>query len=117
LHRPGDDGAAGFGDHVDFVANAEFAGEVDAGFDGEAGVGEEQALVVGFEVVEVGAVAVEFDRDVVAGAVGELVGETGRADEVAGGVVGLPAGDGLRFRRRMRIGWLRWRRRGRRGRC
>ena len=50
---------------------------------------------MGFEVVEVGAVAVELDGDVVAGAVGEEVAEAGGADDVAGGVVGLPAGDGL----------------------
>jgi hypothetical protein len=50
---------------------------------------------VGFEVVEVGAVAVEFGGDVVAGAVGEELAEAGVADDGAGGVVGLPAGDGL----------------------
>ena len=54
-----------------------------------------QAVVVGFEVVEVGAAAVELGADVVAGAVGEVVAEAGVADDVAGGVVGLPAGDGL----------------------
>src|SRR6266481_1642088 len=41
------------------------------------------------------AVAVDDGADVVAGAVGEKVAEAGFADEVAGGVVGLPAGDGL----------------------
>ena len=35
----------------------------------------------------------DFAADVVAGAVGEPVGETGGADDVAGGIVGLPAGD------------------------
>ena len=64
--------------------------EVEAGFDREAGIGKEQALVVGFEVVEVGTVAVEDDGDVVAGTVSEEVREAGRADDVTGGVVGLP---------------------------
>ena len=50
---------------------------------------------MGFEVVEVRAVAVELGRDVVAGAMGERVAEAGCADEAAGGFVGLPAGDGL----------------------
>jgi hypothetical protein len=85
---------AGKGDHVDFAADAELAGEVDAGFDGEAGVGQDEADVVGFEVVEVRAAAVDLGADVVAGAVGEEFGEAGGADDVAGGVVCLPAGDG-----------------------
>ena len=93
MHGAGDDGLAGVGDHVDFVADAELAGEVDAGFDGEAGVGQDEAFVVGFEVVELGAVAVEFGGDVVAGAVGEPVAEACGADNVAGGFVGLPSGD------------------------
>jgi hypothetical protein len=97
LGGAGDDGRAGAGDHVDFAADAELAGKVEAGFDGEAGVGQEEALVVGFEVVEVSAVAVDADGDVVAGAVGEEGGEAGVADDVAGGVVGLPAGDGTAF--------------------
>jgi len=46
------------------------------------------------EIVEVGAVAVKGDFDVVAGAVGEEVCEAGVADDGAGGVIGLPAGDG-----------------------
>ena len=95
LDAAGDLGFAFAGDHVDFAADAEFAGEVEAGFDGEAGVGQDEALVVGFEVVEMRAVAVDFGADVVAGAVGEPVAEAGVADDVAGGVVGLPAGDGL----------------------
>ena len=49
---------------------------------------------MGLEIVEVRAVAVERDFDVVAGAVGEEVAEAGVADDGAGGVVGLPAGDG-----------------------
>src|SRR5579875_1029717 len=90
-----DHGFARAGDHVDLAADAEVAGKVQAGLDREAGVGQQQALVVGFQVVEVGAVAVQLRGDVVAGSVGEEVRKTGVADEVARGVVGLPAGDGL----------------------
>ena len=59
MYAAGDLGFAFAGDHVDLAADAELAWEVEAGFDGEAGVGEDEALVVGFEVVEVGAVAVD----------------------------------------------------------
>ncbi len=86
-------GLALAGDHVDLVADTELAGEVEAGFDGEAGVGQDEALVVRLEVVEVGSVAVELGGDVVAGAVREVVGETRIADDGARGVVGLPACD------------------------
>jgi hypothetical protein len=49
LDAAGHFGSGGTGDHVDFAADAEFAGEVEARFDGEAGVGEEdEADVVGF---------------------------------------------------------------------
>ena len=94
LARAGDDCSIWIGNHVDLVADTELAGEVEAGLDGEAGVGQDEALVVSFEVVEVGSAAVEFGADVVAGAMGEEVGETGGTDDVAGGVVCLPAYDG-----------------------
>ena len=89
-----DFGFAGLGDHVDFAADAELAGEVEAGFDGEAGVGEDEADVVGLEVVEVGTVSVQLGCDIVASAVGEPSAEACGADDAAGGVVGLPACDG-----------------------
>jgi len=59
LQGAGDEGpgwigaAGGAGDHVDLVAHAELAREINAGLDGEAGVGQQQALVVGLKVVEV----------------------------------------------------------------
>ena len=89
-----DPGFGVVGEHVDFAADAEL-GEVDAGLYGEAGVGQDAALVVGFEVVEVGAVAVEFGGDVVASAVREEVCEARVADDRAGGVVGFVACDGV----------------------
>ena len=94
LDFAGDPGFAGGGEHVDLAADAEL-GKVDAGFDGEAGVGQDLALVVGFKVVEMRAGAVDFVGDVVAGAVGEPLGESGGANYVAGGIVGLKAADRL----------------------
>ena len=93
LDAAGDPGFAGGGEHVDLAADAEL-GEVDAGLDGEAGVGQKLAHVVGLEVVKVRAGAVNLVGDVVAGAVGEELGKAGRADDGAGGVVGLEAADG-----------------------
>ncbi len=49
---------------------------------------------MGFEIVEVGAGAVDLVGDVVAGAVGEVLGEAGGADDGAGGIVGLESADG-----------------------
>ena len=93
LDSSGDAGAALAGDHVDLAADAEL-GEVDAGSTEKQVLGRMQALVVGFEIVEVGAGAVDLVGDVVAGAVGEVVGESCRADDGAGGVVGFEAADG-----------------------
>jgi hypothetical protein len=92
LARAGDPGFAGGGEHVDLAADSEL-GMADWPADRcrvrrEAGVGQDLALVVGFEVVEVRAGAVQFGGDVVAGAVGEVLAEAGLADDFAGGVVG-----------------------------
>ena len=57
-------------------------------------MGEDEAVVVGFEVVKVGASAVYVLGDVVAGSMGELVSESGGADYGAGCVVGLKAANG-----------------------
>lgn len=89
----GDPSFAGGGEHVDFAADAEF-GEVDAGLDGETGVGEDETLVVGFEVVEVCAGAVDFVADIMTRAVGEVFSKAGVNDDAAGGVISLVAVDG-----------------------
>src|ERR1700735_5279293 len=70
LNAAGDPSFAGSGDHVDFAADAEF-GQINSRLDGEAGVGQDAADVMGFEVVEVRAGAVDLVGDVVAGAVSE----------------------------------------------
>src|SRR5262249_49843595 len=55
-------------EHVDLAADAEL-GEVDARLDGEAGARQDAALLVGLQVVHVGAVAVDLLADRVPGAV------------------------------------------------
>ena len=55
---------------------------------------QDAAHVVGFEVVEMRAGAVNLVRDVVAGAMGEEISEAGGANDGAGGIVGLEAADG-----------------------
>src|ERR1039458_2144721 len=94
LNFTSDLGSCGAHEHIDFQAHAEF-GQVDAGFDGETGVGQDAAFVVDFEVVHVGAVGMHFGSDGVAGAVDEIVSELGLLDVVADGLIHLPSGDGL----------------------
>ncbi len=89
----GDPGFAGGGEHVDFAADSEF-GEIDAGFDGEAGVGEDEALVVGFKVIQIRTGAVYLIADIVAGTVGEVLGKPCGVDDGTGGVIGLKTVDG-----------------------
>src|SRR5215472_3662723 len=94
LARARDNSFAGPRDHIHLAADTELAGKVDAGLDGEAGVGQQDALIVCLEIVQMRAVAVQFTGDVMTGAVREKIAEPSVADDVAGGVVGLPAGDG-----------------------
>ena len=96
LDFAGDPGFVGGGEHVDFAADAE-VGEVDAGLDGEAGVWQDLADIMSFEVVEVCAGAVDFVSDVVAGAMGEVVGETGGANNGACGIISLEPADCAAF--------------------
>src|ERR1019366_4928185 len=88
-----DPGFAGGGEHVYFAADAELR-EIDAGLDGEAGVRQQAALVVGFKIVEVRAGAVNLMDDIVAGAMGEVLAESGGADDGAGGIVGFESANG-----------------------
>ena len=72
--------------------------QIDAWLDGAAGVWEQDAVILCFIVVEVGAVAVEDGADVVAGTVDEVVRVVSLGDYRAGDVVYLPALDGLVIR-------------------
>lgn len=87
----GDDRAAGIGDHVHLGADAEGAREVESGFDREAGVRQDEAFVMGLEVIQMSACAVEFGGDVVPRAMGEGLGEVCCTNDFACGFVGLPA--------------------------
>src|SRR5579859_4116291 len=75
--------------HIDFAAHSKFR-EVDARFHGEAGVGQDQALVVSFEVVQVSSVAVGLGGDAMPRPMREVRSEAGVADHHPGCVVGLP---------------------------
>ena len=90
----GDFGVVFEDEQVYFAADAELW-EVDAWFDGAAGAGKEDAVVLGFVVVKVRAVGMDGGADAVAGAVDEMVGVAGFGDDGAGDVVDLPAFDGL----------------------
>src|SRR5439155_1977408 len=76
---------------VHFAPNAEFAGEIDAGLDREACVREQTASVPGLEVVDIGAIAVDFFADRVPGAVEEPVLVSCLPDHTAAYVVYVPA--------------------------
>src|SRR5664279_2387032 len=71
LDPAGDFGFAVADHHVDFAAHAE-VWQIDAGLDREAGVGQDQAVVLGLEIVEVGAVTVNLRRNGVPGAMKNL---------------------------------------------
>ena len=92
-------GACDFGgvfedEQVYFATDAEFW-EVDTWLDGAAGVRDEDAVILGFVVVEVRAVGVDGGADAVAGTVDEVVGVASLGYDCAGNVVYLSTFDGL----------------------
>src|SRR5712692_6687576 len=76
---------------VHLAPDADFAGEIDARLDRKARVREQAASVPGLEVVDVGAVAVDFFADRVPGAVEEPVSKACLPDHAAAHVVHIPA--------------------------
>src|SRR5262249_5202311 len=82
--------AAGIDEHIDLAADAELR-QVDPWLDGEAGARQDAALLVGLQVVHVGAVAVDLLTDRVAGAVAEVFAVAGRLDHRPGRLIHLPA--------------------------
>ncbi len=80
------------GAHVDihFGANAEFR-KVDAGFDGEAGSGDDAPLIVSFQIVHVGAGAMHLFTDGVAGAMDEVFAKSLVLYIGPGGVIDVEA--------------------------
>src|SRR5438309_12080097 len=76
---------------VHLAPDAEFAWEIDAGLDRKARVREQTASIPGLEVVDVGAVAVDFFADRVPGTVDEPVFVPRLPDHAAAHVVHAPA--------------------------
>ncbi len=77
-------------EHVDFTSNAKVR-QVDARFDGEKCLRQYPSCLMGFQIVDVCAVAVGFLSHVVPGAVAELLTVTCVVDDFADRVVHLPA--------------------------
>ena len=82
-----DDGLALGQIDVDFATDAEIPGQVDPWLDGKAGLREKTPLVLGLKVVDVGAVAMDFLADRMAGAVDKPVAVAGFRDDSAADVV------------------------------
>src|SRR6478609_10383857 len=78
--------------HVDLAPHAELV-LIDAGLNREAGPRQEEPVFTRFQAVHVGAVAVNFLADVVAGAMDELRAISGLFDHRASCVINLPARD------------------------
>src|SRR5581483_7734850 len=76
--------------HVHFAAHAEL-GQIDAGLDGEAGVGQDLAIVLGLQIIKVRAVAVNVAGDGVPGAMDKVLPPAFRLNEVAHRLVHFPA--------------------------
>src|SRR3954465_14600600 len=85
LHFAADLGFAVAHDHVNLTAHAEL-GQINAGLDGEAGVGDDLAVVLGLEIVHVSAGGVDLDSDGVPGAVRKILAVAFSGDVVARGL-------------------------------
>src|SRR4029453_788544 len=92
LQRPAGDVhfAPGIDKNIHLAAHAEFW-QIDAWLDGEARPRHYEPLFVGFEIVHIRAVAVDFLADVVPGAMDELLAVPCLDDHVATGLIDLPA--------------------------
>ena len=77
---------------IDLAANADsHVRHVDSRLDGEEGSGDQLAVIVGFEVIEVGSIAVDAFVKAVAGAVDEIFSIAGLCDHAAGNSVEVTA--------------------------
>src|ERR1017187_6313291 len=94
LHFPLDlAGHEGLGiayEHIDLRAHAEMR-QVDAGFNRETGPRDHAPLIVVFQVVHVGAVAMHFHADRMTGAMHEIFAVPGARNHAAAGVVHFEA--------------------------
>src|SRR5579864_411855 len=78
---------------IDFTAYSELARQVNAGFNGEAGIGNDLAFILGFQIVHIGPVSMHVLTDGVPGAVGEVFAKAGRGNVSASRFVHFPAGN------------------------
>src|SRR5437588_9248162 len=81
------------GKHIHLAADAKLTRQVNARLNREAGIGDDLALVFGFQIVHVGAVAVDAYANRVAGAMSEILRQTGRGNMSPRGLIYFPAGD------------------------
>ena len=85
--------------HINFAADTDpLLRHVDARFDREQGSGDQLAIVVGFEVIEVCAIAVDALVEAVTGAVDKILSISRICDHPAGDSVEIAATDLLAAR-------------------
>src|SRR5437773_9434732 len=81
------------GQHVHLTADAKLTRQVNARLNREACVGNDFALVFSFQVVHVGAIAVDAYANRMSGAMRKILPEPGRGDMPASGFVYFPSSD------------------------
>src|SRR5205807_2467417 len=81
------------GQHVHLTADAKLTRQVNARLNREAGIRDDLALVFRFQVVHVGAIAVDAYANRMSSAMREILPETGRGDMPARGFIYLPSSD------------------------
>src|SRR6266567_3557528 len=86
---PGHFGALRSHQHVYFAAHAKLR-QVDAGLNGEAGVGKNLPLVVNFKVVHVGPVGMDVGADGMSGAMDKIIAVARLLNMPAGGAIDFP---------------------------
>src|SRR5215469_13676333 len=92
LHSTSYLGALAAYQHIYFAAYAEFR-QVNARFDGKAAARKNAALVVNFEIIHVGTVAVDVGGNGMAGAVNKVLAVSGLGDGLTHRIIHLPPRD------------------------
>src|SRR5436309_2138259 len=81
------------GQHIHLAADAKLTRQVNARLNREAGIGDDLALVFGFQVVHVGAVAMDAYANRMPGAMSEILRQACRGNMSARGLVYFPSGN------------------------
>src|SRR5205809_4998042 len=79
----------GIHEDVDFAADTEL-GQIDSGLDGKARARQDTALLAGFEVIHVGAVAVDFLADGMSGSMAKIFAIAGLLDHLTSRLIDFP---------------------------